>query len=90
VKFRTALQIADLLLDDLGDPLLKRSEHLLVAETCDPRSPGIPDGRGKHQLVPELEQVVGLDVEPHLALGALPQNLLVDAGSIRRVVEIVT
>ena len=47
---------------------------LLVAETFDPRAAGLPDGKQKHELVPELEQLLGY--EWNLGLSGAARRLL--------------
>ena len=62
--------------DDRSDLLLKRTQHLLVvAVTSEPISPLLSNRGRQHELVPELEELVGVDVQPHVVFGAFPQNL---------------
>ncbi len=76
--------------DDLGDLLLKRAQHLpSAAVTLNPVRPCAPNRRWQYELVPELEQLVGVDVKAHVVFGPLAQDLLVDAGPIGAVVEVV-
>ena len=73
--------------DDLRDPLLERAQHLGMAPQ--PVHPGSPDLGWQYKVVEELAQLVGLDVETHVLLGALAQDLLIDAGPIATVGEVV-
>jgi hypothetical protein len=75
--------------DDLCDPLLKRTEHLLTAKTRDPVRPSLTNCGRQNELVPEIDQPLGVDVLPNVALGSLAHGLLVNAGSIGPLVEVV-
>ena len=55
----------------------------------DPRCPRPPDGRRQHELVPELEELVGVDVELHVVLRSLPKNLLVHPSPVHPVVQVI-
>lgn len=76
--------------DDLGNLFLQRAEHLR-GETAalDPACPRLPNCGRQHELVPELEEPIGVDVEAHVVCGSLAQDLLVDAGPIAAVVEVI-
>ena len=43
----------------------------------------------QHELVPELKQLFSVDVEADVVLGALTENLFVDAGSVAALAEVV-
>lgn len=43
----------------------------------------------QHELGPQVDQLVDLDVEPHIVLCAIGEDLLVDARTIARVREVV-
>jgi hypothetical protein len=73
--------------DNLRDPLLERAQRLRMAPQ--PVHPGSPDLGWQYKLIEELTQLVGLDVETHVVLGALAQDLLIDAGPIATVGEVV-
>ena len=76
--------------DDLGDLLLKWAQQLpSAAVTFDPLCPRASNSRWEHEVVPELEQLVGVHVEAHVVFGPFAQNLLIDASSIGTVVEVV-
>ena len=76
--------------DDRGDLLLRRAQHLRgESAALDPARPRLPDGRRQHELVPELEQAIGVDVETHVMFRSLPQHLLVHAGPIGPLGEVV-
>jgi hypothetical protein len=55
----------------------------------EPAGPGAPNRGWQHELVEELAQLLGLDVEAHVLLGAFSQDLLVDAGTVRAVGQVV-
>jgi hypothetical protein len=76
--------------DDLGDLLLKRAQQLpSAAVTFDPLCPRASNRRWQHEVIPELEQLVGVHVETHVVFGPFAQNLLIDAGPVGTVVEVV-
>ncbi len=76
--------------DDHGHLLLERAQHLRGEPTAlDPPRPRPPNGGWENQLVPELEQAIGVDVEAHVLLRSLPQHLLVNARAVTGLIEVV-
>jgi hypothetical protein len=75
--------------DDPRDLLLKRAQHLRAWMSRDPPRPRLANRRRQHELVPELEEVVGVDVEAHVVLSSLAEHLLVDSSAVASVVEVV-
>jgi len=76
--------------DDLGDLLLQRAEHLRgVTTALNPACPRLPNRERQYELVPELQQPVGVDVEAHVVCGSLSQDLFVDTGTIAAVVDVI-
>jgi hypothetical protein len=58
--------------DDRGNLLLQRSEHLPgAAAILDPGHPRLPNLGRQDELIPELEQVICVDVEADVVLRAL-------------------
>lgn len=55
----------------------------------EPSDPAPSDLGRKHQPIPKSEKLVDLDVEPDIVVGPLPENLLVDARPIDRVVQVI-
>src|SRR5262249_20107660 len=70
------------------DLFLKRAEHLR-ATTRDPPRPRLSNRRRQHELVPELDELVSVDVKAHVVFCSLAQDLLVHASPVGRVVEVV-
>jgi hypothetical protein len=58
--------------DDLGDLLLKRAQQLAsAAVTLNPVRPCAPNRQWQYEVVPKLEQLVGVDVKAHIVFGPL-------------------
>ena len=55
----------------------------------EPAFPSVTDRRRKDQLVPQLNKLIGIDVELHVVLDPLSEHLLIDAGSVGSVGEVV-
>ena len=53
-----------------------------MAPPAKPVGPSPPHSRLQHQLIPQLELLIGIDVTPDVILGALAQYLLVDTCSV--------
>ena len=77
--------------DDLRDLQLKPAQHSLRDATvaANPVCPRPTHLARQHQLVPELEQLRGIDIEPHVIVGSLAQYLLVDAHPITSIGQVV-
>jgi len=52
-----------------------------------PAGPGSTDWGRQHELVPELAQLVAVDGDAHVVFGPFPEDLLVDANSVRTDLE---
>jgi hypothetical protein len=55
----------------------------------EPSGPFTANGRRQHEVIEEIAQSLGFDVEADVVFGALTENLFVDAGLIAAVVEVV-
>ena len=76
--------------DDRCHLLLKRAQHLhLATVTPKPVGPCPPNGRRQDELVPELAELVGVNVEADVVFGAFPKDLLVDARPVGAVGQVV-
>jgi hypothetical protein len=76
--------------DDRRDLLLKWAKHLCdTALTTEPSGPRLPDRGRKNELVPEVAELVSVDVVAHVVFGTFAEDLLVDACPIGPIVEVV-
>jgi hypothetical protein len=55
----------------------------------EPVCPGPSHGRGQHELVEEFDELVNIDVEPNVVLGAFAKNLLIDTEAVGSLPEVV-
>src|SRR5205085_5506535 len=66
------------------------SARLVGTVASQPAGPCFSDCGRQDEFVPQLPQLVGVNVEAHVVLGALPEDLLVDAGPISSVVHVIS
>ena len=72
--------------DDRRDLLLQRAQHLPAATPRQPGLPRIANPLRQDELVPQLQQLIGVDIQAHILGRPFTENLFVDAGPVGAIV----
>jgi hypothetical protein len=54
-----------------------------------PRRPRSSNPRRQHDVIPQTEELINVDIKPNVSVSSFPENLLIHSGSINRVGEVV-